>query len=66
MKRRRTDGVVVERPQGGVGEPEIELLVFVGCDGYRLEPDTLVLLGCVATFGTTQPANPESIATLEN
>ena len=53
----RADGVMVERPQGGVGEAEVELLVLLVIDRDGLQPDPLV--GRRGLFMVGRPGPPD-------
>ena len=63
---RGPDGVVVQRPQRRVGEPEIEVVVLVLGDGDVAQRDALVLAGRrLAVARIAGPADPEAVRVAE-
>ena len=53
--------VVVERPEGGVGEPLVEALDLVGRQGDRVELHAVVLEGLQPALGAARPADPDAV-----
>lgn len=66
VERGRADGVVIERPDRGVGEPEIELLVLLGADRHGLQSDAFVRRWWRLILGRAGPADPQSLAVLQD
>ena len=66
VERRRADRVVIERPDRGVGEAEVELLVLLGADRDRLQPDALVGRRWLLVVRGAGPADPQSLAILQH
>ena len=66
MKSRRADGVVVERPERRVGEPQIEVLVLLvrDVDGFEGE-DSLVGSGRLVVVRGTGPTDPQPVSVLQ-
>ena len=62
----RADRVVVEGPQGGIGEAEVEVLVLVSGDRHRLQRDPLEVRGMLARLGHPGPADPQARVRLED
>src|SRR5664280_240002 len=60
--RRGANGVVVQRPNRGVGEAEVELLVLLRTQGDRLQANPLVGGGWLLMLGGSGPANPEPLS----
>mgnify|MGYP003580577699 CR=1 FL=1 len=60
VELRRCDDVVVERPQGAVGEAFVVLLDLQGRERDRFEPDSVVLERLQLLVGRTVPADPRT------
>ena len=60
MERRAADGVVVQRPQSGVGEPKVELLELGAVEGHRAQLGPRVLLGHRRLVTAPRPTDPHT------
>ena len=53
--------VVVERPEGGVGEPLVEALDLLGRQGDRVELHAVVVERLQPALGAARPADPDAV-----
>ena len=61
VELRLGDDVVVERPQGGVGETLVEALDLLGAQRDRVEVHPVVLEGLEAGLVAARPADPDPV-----